>query len=229
MPDSIGWNFEESSSLGIVNNDNAAVARFNGSIKTFLREAIQNSADALWPRVEDNLPSVEINIKIRKLTGRKKTEFLKSLEWDDLKEHLDAVANSDSNIDALNIQITDALKLLEKGLFLISIEDFNTSGLFGKEPLRNGEDGYLDYINSDDPNAFTAAAFGIGVNAKLDPTAGGAFGFGKFALMKASMFHTLLFNSNISDTSSPRKEGERNVNLTDYSDGMKFNRFIGQC
>ena len=35
MPDSIGWNFEESSSLGIVNNDNAAVARFNGSIKTF--------------------------------------------------------------------------------------------------------------------------------------------------------------------------------------------------
>ena len=72
MPDSIGWNFEESSSLGIVNNDNAAVARFNGSIKTFLREAIQNSADALWPRVEDNLSSVEINIKIRKLTGRKK-------------------------------------------------------------------------------------------------------------------------------------------------------------
>ena len=51
MPDSIGWMFEESSSLGIVNNDNAAVARFNGSIKTFLREAIQNSADALWPRV----------------------------------------------------------------------------------------------------------------------------------------------------------------------------------
>ena len=82
-----------------------------------MREAIQNSADALWPRVEDNLPSVEINIKIRKLTGRKKTEFLKSLGWNDLKEHLDAVANSDSNIDALNIQITEALKLLEKGLF----------------------------------------------------------------------------------------------------------------
>ena len=40
MPDSIGWNFEESSSLGIVNNDNAAVARFNGSIKTFLREEL---------------------------------------------------------------------------------------------------------------------------------------------------------------------------------------------
>ena len=132
MPDSIGWMFEESSSLGIVNNDNAAVARFNGSIKTFLREAIQNSADALWPRVEDNLPNVEINIKIRKLTGRKKTEFLKSLGWDDLKEHLDAVANSDSNIDALNIQITEALKLLEKGLFLISIEDFNTSAYLAK-------------------------------------------------------------------------------------------------
>ena len=37
MVDKIGWMFEESSSLGIVNNDNAAVARFNGSIKTFLR------------------------------------------------------------------------------------------------------------------------------------------------------------------------------------------------
>lgn len=229
MVDKIGWMFEESSSLGIVNNDNAAVARFNGSIKTFLREAIQNSADALWPRVASDLPNVEINIKIRKLTGRKKTEFLKSLEWDDLKRHLDAVANSDSNIDALNIQIAEALRLLEKGLFLISIEDFNTSGLFGQEPLRNGEDGYLEYVNSEDPNAFTAAAYGIGVNAKLDPTAGGAFGFGKFALMKASMFHTLLFNSNISDISSPRKEGERNVNLTDYSDGMKSNRFVGQC
>ena len=230
MPDSIGWMFEESSSLGIVNNDNAAVARFNGSIKTFLREAIQNSADALWPRVADDLPNVEINIKIRKLTGRKKTEFLKSLGWDDLKEHLNAVANSSgSNIDSLNIQITEAFRLLEKGLFLISIEDFNTSGLFGQEPLRNGEDGYQEYINSDDPNAFTAAAYGIGVNAKLDPTAGGAFGFGKFALMKASMFHTLLFNSNISDISSPRNKGERSVNLSDYSDGKKLNRFVGQC
>ena len=71
MVDKIGRMFEESSSLGIVNNDNAAVARFNGSIKTFLREAIQNSADALWPRVASDLPNVEINIKIRKLTGRK--------------------------------------------------------------------------------------------------------------------------------------------------------------
>ena len=192
-----GWMFEESSSLGIVNNDNAAVSRFDGSIKTFLREAIQNSADALWPRVTDDLTNVEINIKIRKLTGRTKTNFLNSLKWDDLKEHLDAVSNSNSNIDSFNISIAESLKKIEKGLFLISIEDFNTSGLFGQEPLRNGEDGYLEYINSDDPNAFTAAAYGIGVNSKLDPTAGGAFGFGKFALMKASMFHTLLFNSNI--------------------------------
>ena len=106
---------------------------------------------------------------------------------------------------------------------------FNTSGLFGQEPLRNGEEGYEAYIESKDPNAFTAAAYGIGVNAKLDPTAGGAFGFGKFALMKASMFHTLLFNSNISDESSPRKEGERDINLADYSEGLKNNRFIGQC
>ncbi len=224
-----GWMFEESSSLGIVNNDNAAVSRFDGSIKTFLREAIQNSADALWPRVTNDLTNVEINIKIRKLTGRAKTNFLNSLKWDDLKEHLDAVSNSNSNIDSFNISIAESLKKIEKGLFLISIEDFNTSGLFGQEPLRNGEDGYLEYINSDDPNAFTAAAYGIGVNSKLDPTAGGAFGFGKFALMKASMFHTLLFNSNISDISSPRKEGERKINLTEYSNGLKSNRFIGQC
>ena len=40
MSDSIGWLFEESSSLGMTNNDNAATSRFNGSIKTFLREVI---------------------------------------------------------------------------------------------------------------------------------------------------------------------------------------------
>ena len=89
MVDKIGWMFEESSSLGIVNNDNAAVSRFDGSIKTFLREAIQNSADALWPRVTDDLTNVEINIKIRKLTGRTKTNFLNSLKWEDLKEHFE--------------------------------------------------------------------------------------------------------------------------------------------
>ena len=229
MSEKIGWMFEESSSLGIVNNDNAAVQRFNGSIKTFLREAIQNSADALWPRVNNNLENVKINIKVRKLTGPKKTEFLKNLHWSELKKHLEAVATSQSNADALNIQISEALKLIDEALYLISIEDFNTSGLFGQEPLRNGEEGYEAYIESKDPNAFTAAAYGIGVNAKLDPTAGGAFGFGKFALMKASMFHTLLFNSNISDESSPRKEGERDINLADYSEGLKNNRFIGQC
>ena len=229
MSDSIGWLFEESSSLGMTNNDNAATSRFNGSIKTFLREGIQNSADALWPRISNNVQSVSINIKVRKLTGQKQKNFLKSLNWEELEEHLEAIVNSDSNIDALNIQIKKALELIDKGLYLISIEDFNTSGLFGQEPLRNGEEGYEEYKESQNPNAFAAAAYGIGVNSKLDPTAGGAFGFGKFALMKASMFHTLLFNSNISDTPSPRNDGEKDVDLTDYSEGMKSNRFIGQC
>ena len=35
MPDSIGWMFEESSSLGMTNNDNAATSRFNDPSKPF--------------------------------------------------------------------------------------------------------------------------------------------------------------------------------------------------
>ena len=140
MPDSIGWNFEESSSLGIVNNDNAAVARFNGSIKTFLREAIQNSADALWPRVEDNLPSVEINIKIRKLTGRKKTEFLKSLEWDDLKEHLDAVADHVVTLKT-NSKISDFKIVFESK----SANTYNSSSAITKELTKAMENRGADF------------------------------------------------------------------------------------
>ena len=121
MPDSIGWNFEESSSLGIVNNDNAAVARFNGSIKTFLREAIQNSADALWPRVEDNLSSVEINIKIRKLTGRKKTEFLKSLGGNELKEQLEGELICSDITQPLAKGVEDCLGVLEWGFVWDSV------------------------------------------------------------------------------------------------------------
>ena len=71
---------------------------------------------------------------------------------------MEAIVNSDSNIDALNIQIKKALELIDKGLYLISIEDFNTSGLFGQEPLRNGEEGYEEYKESQKLNAFAAAA-----------------------------------------------------------------------
>jgi len=60
MPDSIGWMFENASSLGIVKNDSTVSTQFDGSIKTFLREGIKKSPDAMWPR--NTTHQVDVNI-----------------------------------------------------------------------------------------------------------------------------------------------------------------------
>lgn len=223
----LGWMFEEASSLGISKGDFTPTTKFDGKISTFLREAIQNSADAKWPR--DDNENVEVNIKIHKLTGNHKKNFLNSLGWDELQPHLNAVANSESNAENLNIKIQDGLDLIKKSLFLVSIEDFNTSGLYGEEPVRYGEDGYEDYIESDFTNAFASAAYGVGKSNKIDNLAGGSFGYGKFALMGASMIQTLLYNSNISDINASPNFNEKDIDLTSATDGKKLNRFVGQC
>ena len=60
MSDSIGWMFENASSLGIVKNDSTVSTQFDGSIKTFLREGIKKSTDAMWPR--NTTHQVDVNI-----------------------------------------------------------------------------------------------------------------------------------------------------------------------
>ena len=223
----LGWMFEEASSLGVGKGDFTPTSKFDGKISTFLREAIQNSADAKWP--SNNNEDVEVNIKIHKLTGQYKEKFLASLGWGELEPHLKAVASSESNAENLNIKINQGLNKIKNSLFLVSIEDFNTSGLYGQEPVRYGEDGYEDYRDSTDTNAFASAAYGIGKSDKQNNLAGGSFGYGKFALMGASMIQTLLYNSNISNSEGSFAKNGRVVNLTNLTEGKKLNRFIGQC
>ena len=79
----LGWMFEEASSLGVGKGDFTPTSKFDGKISTFLREAIQNSADAKWP--SNNNEDVEVNIKIHKLTGQYKKKFLASLGWGEFR------------------------------------------------------------------------------------------------------------------------------------------------
>ena len=63
------------------------------------------------------------------------TNFLKTMGWGQLSKHVEAVAdNEKGGADVLNQSLRDGLaKLNTKPLYMLRVEDFNTSGLFGYE------------------------------------------------------------------------------------------------
>ena len=126
---------------------------FDGTIDSLLREAIQNASDARWPIDSEN--KVKIKVTAIKLSGNSKTKFLKTMGWEQLSRHVEAVAdNKNGGADVLNQSLKDGLsKLKSKPLYLLRVEDFNTSGLFGYEE-ENEEDPV--------PNVYRGALFAAG-------------------------------------------------------------------
>ena len=216
------WTFPE---RGLQDSEEAfdgTLSSFDGKLGSILREAIQNSADAKWPIFENN-NNVEIKVSIIKLTGSFKNNFLNAMAWESLEQHLTAVADS-KNISAMSLpnKIKNGLKNIKNGsLYLLKIEDFNTSGLFGTE-IRNDS----DEINN--RNAYAAALFSTGISQKGSSGSGGSYGMGKFALMKGSMIQTIIYNSCINTKPSNFEQNSKLINLKDLTEGKSKNRLIGK-
>jgi hypothetical protein len=94
---------------------------FDGTIDSLLREAIQNASDARWPIDSEN--KVKIKVTAIKLSGASKTKFLKTMGWEQLSRHVEAVAdNKNGGADVLNQSLKDGLsKLKSKPLYLLRI------------------------------------------------------------------------------------------------------------
>ena len=198
------------------------LANFSGDLGSILREAIQNSADAKWP-IYDNGKKVQIDVSIIKLTDNHKKKFLNAMSWDTLSSHLKAVAETNtSGANSLDVKIKKGLKNISSGsLYLLKVEDFNTSGLYGPE-LKDDTD------HSDIKNAYSAALFATGISEKTGGGSGGSYGMGKFALMKGSSIQTTIYNSCVSKELGKFRIDGKEIDLTEFTEGNYKNRIIGR-
>lgn len=192
---------------------------FDGTIDSLLREAIQNASDARWPIDSEN--KVKIRVTAIKLSGNSKTKFLKTMGWEQLSRHVEAVAdNKNGGADVLNQSLKDGLsKLKSKPLYLLRVEDFNTSGLFGYE-----EENEQDPV----PNVYRGALFAAGHSINKLAGSGGSFGMGKYALMKGSLIQTVLYNSNINKEPGSFNYASEKINLEKFTGGNFKNRLLGR-
>ncbi len=192
---------------------------FDGTIDSLLREAIQNASDAKWPI--NSGKKVKIRVTAIKLSGNDKTKFLKTMGWSQLSKHVEAVAdNEKGGADVLNQSLRDGLaKLNTKPLYMLRVEDFNTSGLFGYEK-ENEEDTV--------PNVYRGALFAAGHSINKLAGSGGSFGMGKYALMKGSLIQTVLYNSNINTEPGSFSFSSEKVNLDKFTDKQHKNRLLGR-
>lgn len=185
--------------------NNAAIYSFNSNIiNSFVREMFQNSIDARDKSLpNDNktgkIPPLYIRIIYKSI---QQTEFP---DFDGFYNIFKKVAGSPPNKDHVKF-FNNAFKALgdKRKISLFIYEDFNTTGLTGKD---------------DDPNkTFNACVVSEGISVKSESTAGGSFGIGKNAIYGLSKLRTVFFVSN-------DKEGEYifqgKAKLASYCDASK--------
>lgn len=219
MSEQLQWLFPSLHPQNFQEGSDGNKKAFDGTIDSLLREAIQNASDAKWPIDSDK--KVKIKVTAIKLSGNSKSKFLKAMSWEQLSRHIEAVAeNKNGGADVLNHSLKEGLaKLKSKPLYLLRIEDFNTSGLFGYE-----EENKKDPV----PNVYRAALFSAGWSINKGLGSGGSFGMGKYALMKGSLIQTVLYNSNINKELGAFSYTSKKINLDKYTDGKYKNRLLGR-
>ena len=220
--DNLKWTFPERGLQDANEAFDGTLSNFDGKLGSILREAIQNSSDARWPAFS-NENKVEVRVSVIKLSGDHKKKFLKNMSWETLESHLNAVASSESTTAmALNSKIKKGLKNIKNSsLYLIKIEDFNTSGLYGYEMRQDSDDSAVK-------NAFQAALFSTGISEKNVGGSGGSYGMGKFALMKGSSIQTIIYNSCISKQEGSFTPTGKKYDLRQFTENKGDNRLIGK-
>jgi len=155
-------------------------------LEQFVRETAQNSADAA---LEGKTP--HLVYRYVQLEGDELGDFLEAIDWDNLRPHLEAVAEEDDEIG-----VQSMLDRIDRGkLPLLVVEDHNAEGLGGEEFSK--ETNYASLLQD----------FG---SSTKDEDEGGVHGVGASVLWGFSAFKTSLFFTNPaewSDGKSPRLVG----------------------
>lgn len=155
-------------------------------LEQFVRETAQNSADAA---LEGETP--HLIYRYVQLVGDELEDFLEAIDWDNLRPHLEAVAEEDDEIG-----VRSMLDRIDRGkLPLLVVEDRNAEGLEGDEFSK--ETNYASLLQD----------FG---SSTKDEDEGGVHGVGASVLWGFSAFKTSLFFTNPAEWSndeSPRLVG----------------------
>lgn len=155
-------------------------------LEQFVRETAQNSADAA---LEGKTP--HLIYRYVQLEGEELKEFLRAIDWDNLRPHLEAVADEDDEIGVQSM----LERIDQEKLPLLIVEDRNAEGLEGKEFSK--ETNYASLLQD----------FG---SSTKDEDEGGVHGVGASVLWGFSAFKTSLFFTNPakwSEDESPRLVG----------------------
>ncbi|MEP0923395.1 hypothetical protein [Leptolyngbya sp. ST-U4] len=151
---------------------------FKPELDTFVREVLQNSLDAR--RSAEQAP-VEVKFTFRQLHGEDRDRFLNTIDWDYLKNHLQAVAEGHTAMSTL-LENTLA-EVSNSPLTILRIDDSGTEGLTGDE---------------DTPGTnFSSLCRNVLDTTKDEPGKGGSYGLGKALLWQFSTLSTVLFSSRI--------------------------------
>jgi RNA polymerase primary sigma factor len=179
------WDFRPAPRDGGRDFGNSNAWSFNPGLDVLVREVLQNSLDAA--AAPDS--RVEVNFRLIRLAGADKRAYLQALEWDALREHIEAAAAGGQKLGAL---LRDGLgRVDDDDLLLLVIDDRGTVGLTGPERGRGH---------------FTALCRN-NLDSSKDATAGGAFGLGKAVLWRASRLASVLFGSHLSEPAEGRSRG----------------------
>lgn len=178
------WAFREAPQDGGRDFGNANIWSFQPSIRTLVREALQNVNDEILDITE----GAEVVFRLVRLAGSELDSFLDALQWSGtasapgLRDHLGACSNDQTKLGKLLIDGMAALEATGE-LILLVIEDSRTRGLTGPE---TGAGNFAALVRN---NLDTH---------KRRETAGGSYGLGKAVFWLCSRFSTVLFNSRLS-------------------------------
>jgi hypothetical protein len=181
------WIYEKLSSQGVEKGD-AKYLGYEKSVRTLIRESIQNSMDARTESAKKNNEPAEIKIKMICLTGKEKEKLLKALNWDLVKQHVDEAAETEPKYN----DIIRSIKVA-KYFTVFVIEDYNCIGLRGGE-FPKQEDRmkqYRGFVKSEHINVKEHSGEGAG--------SGGTYGVGKFIFWRYANTSLVFANSNVED------------------------------
>jgi transcriptional regulator with XRE-family HTH domain len=170
------WHFRAAPQDGGRDYGNANVWSFEPGLEVLVREVLQNAQDA----ARSGEGRVEVVFRLIRLAGVDKRAYLRALEWDSLRGHLEASAAGGQKLGTL---LRDGLgRIDDRELLLLVVEDRCTVGLTGPE---RGQGHFTALCRNN-------------LDSRKDGTAGGAYGLGKAVLWRASRFATVLFGSHLS-------------------------------
>ena len=175
----IDWIFDPVPASGALHGGLAQAQVFSNDVDSFVREVLQNSRDQ---QVSD-AGAVRVRFLLEELSTPDLEEFLAGVQWDGLREHLDAVAAADQITISPRIRFSLHELDAKRRMRIMRIDDYATRGLTGDE--------------DDNDSNFNALCRHTLITSGGRRESGGSFGIGKSVLWRFSGVSTVLFASRL--------------------------------